>query len=232
MALLLPGAGRADSFTQSQRAEIVAILRDALRTDPSILRDAIDGLRQDEASRQEAAARAAVAEVGPALANASDPAAGNPSGDVTVVEFYDLRCPYCRAMQPVTASLLTHDGGVRWVYKDIPVLGPASQLAARAALAAQRQGGYGKFHDAVMLGTPNVTPDVLRAAAERSGLDWSRMQRDMDDPAIAARLDANLALARRLGIDGTPAFVVGGRLLAGAMDEASLQAAVSAARSH
>ncbi|HEX3346713.1 MAG TPA: DsbA family protein [Acetobacteraceae bacterium] len=237
LLILIPLTGRADdppaltfAFTPAQRAEIVGILRDALRTDPSILRDAILALRQDETVRQETAARAAVASVGSAVASGADPAAGNSAGDVTVVEFYDLRCPYCRGMLPVTSALLQHDRGVRWVYKDIPVLGPASVLAARAALAAQRQGGYQKFHDAVMHGTPNITIDTLHADADRTGLDWARLRRDMDDPAIAARLDTNVDLARKLGIDGTPAYVVGGRMLAGAMDEAALEHAVVEAR--
>src|SRR5579871_2573549 len=100
MLLLAPAFARAEgaaSFTPAQRAEIVGIIRDALRSDPSILRDAILALRQDETAKQEAASRAAVANVGAAIANADDPVAGNPSGDVTVVEFYDLRCPYCRS---------------------------------------------------------------------------------------------------------------------------------------
>jgi len=233
LLIVLPLTARADpppSFTPAQRAEIITIIRDALKHDPSILRDAILALRQDETDRQEAEQRAALANVGAAIVGAEDPVAGNPSGDVTVVEFYDLRCPYCRSMLPVTASLLAHDHGVKWVYKEIPVLGPASMLASRAALAAQRQGGFQKFHDAIMAGTPNITADVLKAAAEKTGLDWARMQRDMDDPAIIARLDANVALARKLRIDGTPAYVVGGKLIAGALQLTELEQVVADAR--
>jgi protein-disulfide isomerase len=237
LLILLPVTPRAQTtpisspqFSATQRAEIVEILRQALRTDPSILRDAVTALQADEAARRDSDARAALAAVGSAMVSAEDQVAGNPAGDVTVVEFYDLRCPYCRRMLPVTAALIRQDSRVKWVYKDIPVLGPPSVLAARAALAAQRQGRYIAMHDALMAGTPDITLAVIRAAADHAGLDWARLQRDMDDPAIQARLDANLELARKLSIDGTPAYVVGGRLLAGAMDLASLQDVVTQVR--
>jgi protein-disulfide isomerase len=156
--------------------------------------------------------------------------AGNPDGDVTVVEFYDLRCPYCRRMLPVLADLLRQDHGIRLVYKDIPILGEASVVGAHAVLAAQRQGGYLRLHDAIMAGAPNITESSLREAAARAGLDWGRLQRDMADPAIDARIDANLALARDLGIDGTPVYVIGTRMLPGAVDLTDLQSAVAAVR--
>ena len=118
------------------------------------------------------------------------------------------------------------------VFKDIPILGPASMVGARAVLAAQRQGGYLKMRDALMTGTPNIDAEVVRAAAQKTGLDWERLQRDMADPAIQARIDANLDIARKLGLDGTPAYVVGGHILPGAVELADLQGAVAAARAH
>jgi protein-disulfide isomerase len=221
----------APSFTAEQRQEIVGIVRAALRSDPSILRDAITALQDEDGLKQEAVARAAIARAGDALAKTpGDPVAGNPNGDVTVVEFYDLRCPYCRRMLPVDAELLADDGKVRLVYKDIPILGPASLLGAKAVLAAQRQGGYQKLHDAIMRGTPTITEASLHEAADAVGLDWSRLQHDMADPAIRARIDANLELARSLGVDGTPAYVVGRKMLPGAVDLPALRDAVAATR--
>jgi protein-disulfide isomerase len=219
------------SFTPAQRAEIVQIIRDAMKADPTILRDAVTALQADEASVKEAAARAAIGQAGAALTKApGDPVAGNPAGDVTVVEFYDLRCPYCRKMQPVMAQLLQSDPKIRLVYKDIPILGPASVLGARAVLAAQKQGGYQKLHDLVMAGPPTITEMSLRADAGRAGLDWDRLQRDMADPSIEKRLSDNLELAHQLGIEGTPAYVIGPKLLPGAVDLAELQQAVAAVR--
>jgi len=214
----------AEGFTAQQRAEIVAVVRAALKTDPSILRDAITALREEDTSQQMAAAREAL------LRTPGDPVEGNPKGDVTVVEFFDVRCPYCRRMLPVIADLLARDHNVRVVYKDIPVLGPASVLGAKALLAAQKQGGYLKMKSAVMTGPADVTPDTLRAAAAKAGLDWDRLQTDIVDPAVQSRIEANLELARKLDIGGTPGYVIGTQVLPGAQTLAELQDAVAAAR--
>ena len=232
--VLAPAVRAADApapFTPAQRAEIVAILRDALVHDPSILRDAVTALQASESAHHDAEARSAIAAAEPALSHAAgDPVAGNPKGDVTVVEFYDLRCPYCRRMIPVIDALLKRDPNVRLVYKDIPILGPGSVIGARAVLAAQRQDGYARLQAALMGGGAQITEDSVQAAARTAGLDWPRLQRDMKDPAIAARLHDNLELARQLGVDGTPAFVIGRQLLPGAVELAELQGAVTAAR--
>ena len=232
LALLAPVARAGDApFTPAQRADIVATMRAAMQSDPSILRDAVVALQADEARAQQVAASAALARSTPALvATPGDPVEGAADGDVTVVQFYDLRCPYCRKMLPTVAALLAHDPRLRLVDKDIPILGPPSVLGARAVLAAGRQAGYAKLRDALMAGTPNITEDVVRAAAADAGLDWARLRRDMDDPAIAERLQANVALAHSLGVDGTPAFAIGGKITPGAVPLADLEAAVAAAR--
>ena len=219
------------AFTEAQRREIVDLLRQALRSDPSILREAITALQADENDRQEGAARAAIAASTTALTRTpGDPIEGNPNGDVTIVEFYDVRCPYCRRMLPVVADLLKRDRNVRIVYKDIPILGPGSVVGAKAVLAAQRQGGYLKLRDALMNGPAQVDADSVKTAAQRLGLDWDRLQRDMADPAIQARIDANLKLAHTLNIQGTPAYVIGDQLLPGALSVADMQGSVAEAR--
>jgi protein-disulfide isomerase len=221
----------AQGFTPQQRAEIVEVVRQALKTDPSILRDAVTALQEEDARHQEAAARSAISDMaGPLTRTPGDPVDGNPQGDVTLVEFFDVRCPYCRRMLPVMADLLRRDHNLRVVYKDIPILGPGSVLGSKALLAAEKQGGYLKLKDAVMTGPADVTPDTLRAAAAKSGLDWDRLQKDMADPAVQQRIDANLDLARKLDIQGTPAYVIGGKMLPGAVSLAELQEAVAAAR--
>lgn len=219
------------SFTTQQRQEIIAIIRDALRNDASLLRDAITALQEDEARQKQTLARGATGELATALTRTpGDPVAGNPNGDVTVVEFFDIRCPYCRRMLPAIAELIRRDPNVRIVYKDFPILGPASTLGARALLAAHKQGGYLKMHAIVMTGAPALDQDGLRAATLRAGLDWDRLQRDMGDPDIQGRINANLALGRKLDIQGTPAYVIGERILPGAVDVSDLMAAVAAAR--
>ncbi len=217
-------------FTPAQRAEIVGILRDALKQDPTILRDALVTLQADEGERTQAAARSAIAQARELLITPADPVAGNPQGDVTIVEFFDTRCPYCRKMDPVMDSFLVKDRKVRLVYKDLPILGPASLLGTKALLAAQKQGAYDKMREAVMHLPPDTTLPQLEAAARGLGLDWPRMAKDMDDPTVQARIDANLNLAHSLGIQGTPALVIGNDLIPGAVDLPDLEKAVAEAR--
>ncbi len=229
LLLVFPGmirVGSAAQFTPAQRAEIVQILRDALKQDPSILRDAVRALQADEARRQSEALRARK----DTLVAPTDPVAGNPKGDVTIVEFFDIRCPYCRKLEPGMAALLAQDHGVRLVYKDLPVLGAASVLGSRALLAAEKQNAYETLRTVLMQAPPAITKTSLEAAATKLGLDWPRLQRDMDDPTVDARLNVNLRLARALGIDGTPALIVGDALIAGAPDPADLRKAVMLAR--
>ncbi len=234
LAVLLPGArpASADDFTPAQRAEIITIVREALRKDPSILREAFVELQRDEAQGQERATAAAIARLSPRIYDPADAIEGNPFGDVTLVEFYDTRCPYCRRMLPVIADLIRAEPDVKVEMKDMPILGPVSQLESRALLAAQRQGGYFKLRDTLMASSTPATPDSLRETANHLGLDGGRLMRDMDDPAIKARLDSNVALAQQIGIQGTPAMIIGSTMLAGAADLAELRRAIAAARQH
>ena len=165
-------------------------------------------------------------------ANAADPIAGNPAGDVTVVEFYDPRCPYCRRMLPAIEALLKKDHGVRLVYKDIPVLGPASEAETRAILAAQKQGGYLKMQAALMSTPAEPTPAMLRDTAKGLGLDAAKLASDMNSQAVTDRIKQNMSLAHELKVDGTPIFVIGTQMIPGAMDQAALESAVAVARKH
>jgi protein-disulfide isomerase len=210
----------ADQFTPAQRAEIVQIVRQALKQDPTILRDAITALQAGETKQ---AAAAALAHGAAGLVQPDDPVAGNPHGSVTVVEFFDVRCPFCRRMDPTLETLLQENHNVRLVYKDLPILGPASVLASRALLAAERQGGYLKLREALMAAPPDITDATIEAATKQLGLDWPRVKRDMDDPAVAQQIHANLQLAETLGIDGTPALVVGHQIVPGAVGLADLK---------
>ncbi|HST75856.1 MAG TPA: DsbA family protein [Acetobacteraceae bacterium] len=234
LAAVVPA--RADQFTPAQRDEIVHIMRDALKQDPTILRDAVEALQADEGSRQEAAARGAIAASRQALTeDPADPVAGNPKGDITIVEFFDTRCPYCRKLEPTMTALLKSDHGVRLVYKDLPILGPASVVGSKSLLAAQRQedrvpGAYEKLREALMRPGAEQTREAILAEAGRLGLDTTRLGKDMDDPAIQRRIDVNLRLARTLGIQGTPALVIGDTLIPGAVETAELERAIKTAR--
>jgi protein-disulfide isomerase len=237
LACLLPGvafaAGPASEFTPAQRDEIVQIVREALKTDPSILRDAIATLQAQDEAKDAAEARATIAARQKDLVNTfGDPEAGNPHGDVTLVEFYDPRCPYCRRMLAGIDALVQKDHGLRIVYKDIPVLGPASVLEARAIVAAQKQGGYLKMQAALMKDTAQPTMDGIRATATSLGLNANQLAADMNSTATTQRINNNLALARALKLQGTPAFVVGMQMIPGMVTEDQLEDAVSDARKH
>ncbi len=229
--LLLPGLVAAQGFSPQQRADIISIIRQAMKDDPTILKDAVTALQQDEAKTQQNAVSGLIADLSDALLrNPTDQVAGNPKGDVTLVEFYDVRCPYCRRMLPVFDALLKQDPNIRVVYKDLPVLGPGSIAGAKALMAAQNQGGYVKLHALLMAANPAMDEATIKAASDKAGLDWARLKRDMEAPEIKARIDANLALSHQLDIQGTPAYIIGTRLLPGAVELAELQDAVAAAR--
>jgi protein-disulfide isomerase len=213
------------AFTPAQRDAIVKILRQALTADPSILRDAIGALQADEEAHEKSRIRALSTDV-------TAPIAGNPVGDVTVVEFYDPRCPYCRSMRQTVSNLLDKDHGLRLLFKDIPVLGPASDLETRAILAARNQGGYLKMQAALMSDSAQPTLESIRKTAAGLGLNADRLAADMNDPALRRQIDANLHLARELRVQGTPVFFIGDQVLPGAVDQAQLEAAVAEARKH
>jgi protein-disulfide isomerase len=227
---IFPPAAWADPFTPEQRAEIVNIVRDALKRDPSILRDAVIALQSDDGEREKVATRAAVSAARNALVTPNDPVGGNPRGSVTIVEFFDVRCPYCRKLEPAMSAFLASDHDVRLVYKDLPILGAASVLGTKALLAARNQDAYEKLREAVMRMPPDITRPAIESEANKLGLDSARLLRDMDDPSIQHQIDANLRLAQQLNIQGTPMMIVGDELLPGAVDVADLKLAVAQAR--
>ena len=222
---------QAPALTGAQRQEVVEVLRQALRQDPSILRDALAAMQAAEQQARENTRTATIAAQADALLrNPADPVKGNPRGDVTLVEFFDARCGYCKVLHPTMEALLQADPNIRVVMKDLPILGPSSVVASRVLLAAQRQGQYLPLQAALMRLRLEPTEAVLKVEAEKLGLDWARIQRDKDDPAIQQRLQGNLALAQALSIEGTPALVIGTTLVPGAVDLATLQQLVAEAR--
>ena len=166
------------------------------------------------------------------LTDPGSPSVGPAQADVTVVVFTDYQCPICRAHEPALQAALARDHGLRVVYKDWPILGAASVQAARLALAADRQGRYGALHDALMRTSRRLDAYGLRATAADAGIDWPRLQADLS--AHGAEFDAQLARqageAWSLGIEGTPAYLVGLRLYKGGLDEAALARAIATAR--
>jgi len=147
----------------------------------------------------------------------------NPDGDAELVEFFDYRCPHCRRMAPVVASLAADDTQLQVIYVEYPVLGPESVLAAQFALAAARQGAYGPFHRALMYTSVEWTPQALTALGESLGLDGAQLRQDAESAEISALLAAYKEIGNKAGIDGTPAYLAGDLVLVGAADELTLK---------
>jgi protein-disulfide isomerase len=212
-----------DEFGAKVRAYILA--------HPEVIMEAVQELRQrQEAAQAEAAKAAIAAHRDDIFRDPASPVAGNPVGDVTLVEFFDYNCPYCRKVAPDLWALPGADPGLRLVFKEFAILGPTSEFAARVALAAQKQGKYLPVHQALMRAEQPLTEDKVFRAAAGAGADLARLKRDMADPSVDAEIARTRELAETLGITGTPGFVVGDALIPGAVERDALQAAIAEAR--
>ncbi|MGE0651532.1 MAG: DsbA family protein [Alphaproteobacteria bacterium] len=225
-AVTLPGVSVTDGSAFERR------VRTYLLAHPDVIADAVVVLRQRKADADVIAQREAVrANRSDILSSGALPVAGNPNGDVTVVEFFDYNCPYCRQAFPLIRALLAADTGIRLVLREFPVLGPESSFASRAAIAASLQGKYLAFHDALMTRGGEITPPVVLDVAGVTGLDVERLKADMAKAEISAMIDSSHALARRLLITGTPTFIIGDELISGFAGIDEIKAAVALARS-
>ena len=148
-----------------------------------------------------------------------DPVTGNPQGTLTVVEFVDYNCGYCKRSAPLIQELLKKDKEIRYIYKEFPILSDTSVYASKAALAvnALEPAKYEAFHNALMAhpGALKSNDDVMNVA-KKQGLDWSKIVAKINDPAIDKKIATNHAIAQTLNITGTPAFIIGDQLLRGA----------------
>ena len=218
----------------SQAAELDEFdqrVREYLVKNPEVIMEALQILQQRQRAAEAENLKRTIAERSDEILNdPTAPVGGNPDGDVTLVEFFDYNCPYCRRVAPTVVELEEADADLRLVYKEFPILGPASQFAARAALASRRQGKYIAFHNALMQATEQVTEESVMEIARAVGLEVEQLRADMQEPAIQQAIARNLQLAAALGIDGTPSFVIGQEVVPGAADFRTLQGSVARAR--
>jgi protein-disulfide isomerase len=219
------------SVTRMPADEFEMRVRDYLISNPEVIVESLQLLETRKRATAESQIKAALAareeEI---LRDPDSPVGGNPGGDVTLVEFADYNCPYCRRVAPTLAEAEASDPELRVVYKEIPILGPDSVFAAKAALAARRQGKYVDFHRALMNVKGVAAEGLVFAIAAKVGLDVERLKADMEASSIQAAIDRNLALARALGINGTPSFVVGDKVVSGAIDLRAMQQLIGRAR--
>jgi protein-disulfide isomerase len=223
-------------FSEEEQRAIEAIVRDYILTYPEIIPEAVRILQQRQQAQRGELRLATITENRDQIENDGiSPQLGNPNGDVTIVEYYDYRCPFCVRSHPNIIRLLAEDANLRVVFKQFPVKDepgtpPVSLTAARMALAAERQGKFAEFHARAMEVNLALTIPQLFDIASQIGMDTDQMQRDMDDGALIASIRDNFAMANQLGISGTPAFVIGNDLVEGSRGYQTLRAAVDAAR--
>ena len=228
---LMPLAAKAGNPSPAEVGQIVQIVRDYLKQHPEVIVEALKAYQAQQDAAKADALKGTIASLkNELLADPSTPIGGNPAGDVAIVEFFDYRCPYCKAMAPDLAKAVAEDGKTRLVYKEFPILSPNSVVAAKAALAARYQNKYVAFHDRLMgLKGSFEEADIYNAAAD-AGLNVAQLKRDMAKPEIAEAIARNYSLADKLDIQGTPAFVIGDKLLDGVATVDELTAAIKHAR--
>ncbi|MEL6569625.1 MAG: DsbA family protein [Pseudomonadota bacterium] len=232
--ILLPAcaqeAATADTASAMSRAEVQEIIRDYLMENPEIIEEALVELSARQKAEEERKAREALAANSEALyQNAADFTIGPDDAEVTVVEFFDYRCGYCKRSVDYVAGLpANYDGQVRVVFKELPILSPESREAALAAIAAGKQGKYFEMHVALMEHRGNYSTPEINALAAEVGVDVEQMRADMDSDDVQKHLADSSALARELGVSGTPAFFVGDTFVPGANTPAVTRAVEAA----
>lgn len=211
-------------FTPDQVKSLQAIIKDYLMTHPEILAEVSQALEKKQAAEQQARAEKFLAEnKAKVFTTGTDVVIGNPKGDISVVEFFDYNCGWCKRAVDDLVKLTKADPRVRVVLKEYPIFGgPPSVLAAKAALASARQGKYWEFHTALMR-EKQVTEANLFTVAQKVGLDVARLKADMADKKIDSVIEQNIQVGQGLGIEGTPGFVVDSRVNVGYVPADGLQ---------
>ena len=195
------------------------VVEQYIRAHPEVIEQTLQALQAKREAQERERVRNLIATKQAELLNdPNSPVSGNLKGDVTVVEFFDYRCGYCKRVAGTVTQLQHDDPNVRVVYKDYPILGEASVFAARAALASKAQGKHVVFHEALLATEEELTQETILAMATAVGLDTEKLRRDMESPSIQTTIERNRALARELGINGTPGFIIGTELVPGALD--------------
>lgn len=219
------------SAEELDEARIKALVYEAIRENPGIVMEAVRLLEEQQQQAQAAAASEVLGTIRDRLEqDPNAPVLGNPEGDVTVVEFFDYNCPYCRRAMPQVDALIEQDENVRLVYREWPILGDGSVFAARAALAARKQGKYEAFHEAMMGMTGRAEEASVMRIAGEVGLDTDQLRADMQAPEVDEHIQTSMELTRALGFTGTPSFVIGDELIGGLVEADVLAEHVQAVR--
>jgi protein-disulfide isomerase len=222
------------AFTEQQKQAIGEIVKDYLMKNPEVLTEVISELEKRQAEAQQVAQASAVKETKQSLLNAPHSyVVGNPSGDITLVEFFDYNCGYCKKSLPDIQALAKSDPKLRIVLKDFPVLGPDSVEASRVALAVKKQLQGQKlfdYHVKVLETRGRVGGERAMAVAKEMGVDMAKLQKDIDSPELRSALQENMALGDKLSLSGTPAFIIGETVIPGAVGIEPLKHVIDSVR--
>jgi protein-disulfide isomerase len=233
--MLLAPAASAQSFSDDQKQAIEGIIKDYLLKHPEVLQDAMNALEKKQQEADAEKARSTIKDNNATLFNSPHQVVlGNPQGSVTVVEFFDYNCGYCKRALPDMLTLLKTDSNIRFVLKEFPVLGEGSVEAAHVAVAARMQDPTGKkyieFHQKLLGGRGPADKAHALAAAKDAGFDMARIEKDMNSDEVKTTIDENMKLADALGVSGTPSYVVGSELVVGAVGLDALKEKLAAAQ--
>ena len=212
-----PAAPSASAFTPAQRKELETIIKDILLNNPEIMLEVQNALESKMDKIQAERMAVAIKEhAGELYRPAASPIVGNVKGDVPVIEFFDYNCGYCKKALSEVSRLMDKDKQVRVILKEFPILAKGSEEASRVALAAKMQGKYWEFHRAMLESQGQANEASALRVAEKLGLDMARIKKDMASPEVKKEIDDTRQLATKMGIQGTPHFIVGDRVIAGA----------------
>ena len=216
----LAAAASGTSFTADQKKEIGDIVKEYLVQHPEILSDAQNALEAKLEKDQAEKLKSFMADNGRDIYRSADASmAGDPKGDITVVEFFDYNCGYCKRGMPEVQKLIQADPRVRIVFKELPILSKGSEETAKVALAARRQGKYWEFHQAMLATKGQANEAASMKMAEGLGLDMEKLKADYKSDAVKDELEKSKALAKKMGINGTPHFLVGDKSIPGAPED-------------
>ncbi|MCS0501799.1 DsbA family protein [Ancylobacter mangrovi] len=235
-ACLLLGIGLApaSALDDSQRKEFEAVIHDYLLKNPEVIQEAIVELQKRQAAAEANQRDQALASLKPLIFESPRGAVvGNPNGDVTLVEFFDYNCGYCRHALADLVKLTQEDPKLKVILKEFPVLGPGSVEAAQVAVGVRMVAPdkYFAFHQKLLGGRGQANKDKALAAAKEAGVDMTALAKAMADPEVNATLQESMKIADALGIDGTPSYVAGDSVIVGAVGHDQLKSAIDSVRS-